>query len=287
MWLAGHILQAKGVRQYYEPADPPCLPVYVGPAENCVCRASLMECYMEGKTRPTIPYSMRGQLKAQFPFGKADGSNDRENGSRLYELNHWMMLYGRGMKRDNTAAEGEAARVARRSEAVRRAWETRRKRAARAHEYGLQYGNRQRGHNSAAVSADAAAEMEASAEVAAEMDSEDPAPGLSTVPGRAMKRRNRGGRPKGRPAAARQRRVGAAAARGPGRRRHGNIDSDSDAGYGSYSYSESDSENACAASDSEPDSDVPSEVIDALSGPDSARESEGERDALASASESD
>ena len=72
------------------PADPPCL--YVGPAENCVCRASLMECYMEGKTRPTIPYSMRGQQQAQFPFGKADGSKERENGSRLYELNHWMML---------------------------------------------------------------------------------------------------------------------------------------------------------------------------------------------------
>ena len=112
-WLPGHILQAKGVRQYYEPADPPCL--YVGPAQNCVCRASLMECYMEGNNRPTIPYSMRAQHQAQFPFGKADGSNARENGSRLYELNHWMMLYGRGMKRDNTAEEGEAARVTRRS----------------------------------------------------------------------------------------------------------------------------------------------------------------------------
>ena len=40
--VPGHILQAKGVCQYYEPADPPCL--YVGPADNCVCRASLMEC---------------------------------------------------------------------------------------------------------------------------------------------------------------------------------------------------------------------------------------------------
>ena len=216
---------------------------------------------MEGKTRPTIPYSMRGQQQTLFPFGKADGSKERENGSRLYELNHWMMLYGRGMKRDNTAADGEAARVARRSEAVRRGWETRKKRAARAHEYGLQYGNRQRGHNSAAASAEAAAEMDSEA---SDTDSEagaahgpgqsssdrDAAPraGLSTVAGRARKPSNRGG-PKGRPqaaraaAAARQpprrqpagrpRRAGASAARGP--RSHGDIDSDSDAGYGSYS----------------------------------------------------
>ena len=213
------------------------------------------------------------------------------------------------MKRDNTAADGEAARVARRSEAVRRGWETRRKRAARAHEYGMQYGNRQRGHNSAAASAEAEAEMDSEAsDTEAESESgaahgpgqlssdRDAAPraGLSTVAGRARKRSNRGG-PKGRPqaaraaAAARQppgrpgrpRRAGASAARGP--RSHCDIDSDSDAGYGSYSYSESDSESACAASDSESDSDIPSEVIDALSGP----ESEGDRDALASASESD
>lgn len=129
--------QLAGIPMYYEPGPWPDssthLPVmHVAFVENILCRAPLMPCYLQGNSTPTIPYSLRLQRLARFPFGRADTAQDAGNGSRLYEVNFWLWNSARGKPRHMPVAEAVAKRRASRSDAAKRGWASRKARAARS-----------------------------------------------------------------------------------------------------------------------------------------------------------
>ena len=65
---------------------------------------------------PTLPHSFGTRQGAV-----ADSRNGAGNGRRLYEVNIWMLRYGRGQPRRVTVAEAELQRKAAISDARRRA----------------------------------------------------------------------------------------------------------------------------------------------------------------------
>jgi len=68
-----------------------------------------------------------------FPMGSADTANDDgRRGSNVYEVNHWLWMFGRGKPRLGglSVAETAVRKSARHEEQVKRAVETRRRRKA-------------------------------------------------------------------------------------------------------------------------------------------------------------
>jgi hypothetical protein len=113
------VMKRKGVPMFYYSASSTNLPrqpsLYLCRAENVLGRVPMMPCFVGGNSTPTRPHR----------FGDSDGavadtSVGRGNGSRLYELNLWMWLYGRGQPQHVTEAEAEQRRKKRTRDARRR-----------------------------------------------------------------------------------------------------------------------------------------------------------------------
>ena len=68
--------------------------LYICPVANLLGRAPLIQCFNGGNSYPTIPHSFKDDQR--LGSASADTQRNRGNGSRLYEVNIWMWLYGRG-----------------------------------------------------------------------------------------------------------------------------------------------------------------------------------------------
>ena len=104
---AGSVTQQAGNRMLYEPGPwsesnaqsrQPIL--HVGYAEDVLCRAPLVPCFLDGSSSPTIPASKRReQAYFKFPHGRCDSQlGDSSEGSLVYEVSmtHW--YFGRDRK---------------------------------------------------------------------------------------------------------------------------------------------------------------------------------------------
>jgi hypothetical protein len=116
-----HPLQQAGMEMLYEPSPIPCL--YVGNVENALCRVSLIPCFVEGNSTPTIPQKFAGKKAALFPNGEAD-TNTRP-GSKLFEVNDFMWKYGRPKARTQTVTEAREMRAQKQAAAIRKRSKTR------------------------------------------------------------------------------------------------------------------------------------------------------------------
>ena len=98
--------------------------LHVGYAEDVLCRAPLVPCFLDGSSSPTIPASKRRE-QAHFPHGRCD--SQLGEGSLVYEVSmtHWH--FGRGKARFMSVDEAEAKRYERRSEGRKKAAETRKR----------------------------------------------------------------------------------------------------------------------------------------------------------------
>ena len=79
------------------------------------------------------PYKFSKHKGSAFPMGSADTANDDgRRGSNVYEVNHWLWMFGRCKPRLGGLSVAETAvRIsARHEEQVKRAVETRRRRTA-------------------------------------------------------------------------------------------------------------------------------------------------------------
>ena len=121
----GSVMQREGVPMFYDSASSSALPsLYICPVKNVLGRVPLIPCFVEGNTRPTIPYRF-GRLGRHVIGGAAaDSRPDGGNGSRLYELHPWMWRYGRGHERKVSIVKSMEARAKRLREERARAGET-------------------------------------------------------------------------------------------------------------------------------------------------------------------
>ena len=125
------IMQRAGVPMLYDSASNPRLPcLYICPVANVLGRAPLIPCFIRGNSHPTIPHRFKDDPR--LGSASADMQQDRDNGSRLYEVNIWMWRYGRGSPRMVSIAEAERIRRERVSESRIRAAETRKRRSEAA-----------------------------------------------------------------------------------------------------------------------------------------------------------
>ena len=90
----------------------------------------LIPCFIGGNSHPTIPHSFKDDPR--LGSASADTPRDRGNCSRLYEVNIWMWLYGRGHPRMVSIAEAERIRRKRISKSRIKAGETRKRRSEAA-----------------------------------------------------------------------------------------------------------------------------------------------------------
>ena len=119
--------------QLYEPGpSPPLEPlVYVGLLSDVLCKAPLVPLYLEGSDYATIPHSFRSSKRRLFPNGRADTSEGRGDGSRIYEVNKWLWNFGRGIDRSISVFQAEMIRKERRSQQSARVWNSRKRNGSR------------------------------------------------------------------------------------------------------------------------------------------------------------
>ncbi len=111
----------------------PCL--YVAPVSNMLGRVPLIPLFLAGNSTPTIPHKFSKHKGSAFPMGSADTANasaDGRRGSNVYEVNHWLWMFGRGKPRLGGLSVAETAvwKSARHEDQVKRAVEARRRRKA-------------------------------------------------------------------------------------------------------------------------------------------------------------
>jgi hypothetical protein len=102
--------------------------------ENVLGRVPLIPLFLAGNSTPTIPHKFSKHKGSAFPMGSADTANaDGRRGSNVYEVNHWLWIFGRGKPRLGGVSVAETAvRKSARHE-VKSAVETRwRRKAAKA-----------------------------------------------------------------------------------------------------------------------------------------------------------
>jgi hypothetical protein len=119
------------VLKLYDPSPIPCL--YVAPVANMLGRVPLIPLFLAGNSTPTIPHKFSKHKRSAFPMGSADtASADGRRGSNVYEVNHWLWMFGRGKPRLGglSVAETAVRKSARHEDQVKRAVETRRRRKA-------------------------------------------------------------------------------------------------------------------------------------------------------------
>jgi hypothetical protein len=125
------IMQRAGVPLLYDLASNPRLPCFRGgqragahPPHSVLHRR---------QQSPHYPIPLQGRSAYWTRLvASADTQRDRGNGSRLYEVNIWMWLYGWGRPRMVSIAEAERIRAERLSESRTRAAETRKRRSVAA-----------------------------------------------------------------------------------------------------------------------------------------------------------
>jgi hypothetical protein len=101
-----HPLQQAGMEMFYEPMPEPFL--YVDHISHAQCRVPLTPVFMQGNKTPTIPSKFARQKNQLFQYGQAD--TPRKEGSKLYEVNHFIWNFGCPKARINTVAQAMAAR---------------------------------------------------------------------------------------------------------------------------------------------------------------------------------
>ena len=118
------VMQRNGVPMMYDTASSSNQPsLYICPVTSVLGRVPLIPCFVAGNKHPTLPHSV-GSRQGVI----ADTRPNAGNGSRLYELNHWMWRYGRGQPRKVSVGEAETRHKQRVSEARCQAAETMKRR---------------------------------------------------------------------------------------------------------------------------------------------------------------
>ncbi len=119
-------MEDAGVVKLYDRQSPtPCL--FVAPAENMVGRIPLIPCFLDGKKNPTISHKYSKNRKSCFPTGSSCADTAAENGrrgSKVYEVNTWLWILGRGKPRLGGLTIKETSH---RQDCASRASDTRRK----------------------------------------------------------------------------------------------------------------------------------------------------------------
>jgi hypothetical protein len=89
------VMQQAGVPIFYDSASNQRLPcLYTCPVANVLGRAQLSLCFIGGNSHPTIPHSFKDDQS--LGSASADTQPNWGNSSRIYKVNIWMWLYGRG-----------------------------------------------------------------------------------------------------------------------------------------------------------------------------------------------
>ncbi len=84
----------KEVSLVYFSTFEPCLYIcHSCPVANVLGRAPLIPCFICGNSYPTIPHRFKDDQR--LGDASAGTQQDRGNCSRLYEVNIWMLRYGR------------------------------------------------------------------------------------------------------------------------------------------------------------------------------------------------
>ncbi len=101
----------------------------------CIQYIPLIPLFLAGNSTPTIPHKFSKHKGSAFPMGSADTANaDGRRGSNLnvYEVNHWLWMFGSGKPRLGglSVAETAVRKSARHEEQVKCAVETRQRRKA-------------------------------------------------------------------------------------------------------------------------------------------------------------
>ena len=81
-------MQRNGIPMLYKRAASQLPTLYVCPVENVLVRAPLMPCYLKGNLHNTIPHSLCHAVPAG---AAADSRPDSGTGSRLFEVNIWIL----------------------------------------------------------------------------------------------------------------------------------------------------------------------------------------------------
>jgi hypothetical protein len=78
--------------------------------ENVLGRVPLIPLILAGNSTPTIPHKFSKHKGSAFPMGSADTANaDGRRGSNVYEVNHWLWMFGRGKPRLGGLSVAETA----------------------------------------------------------------------------------------------------------------------------------------------------------------------------------
>ena len=78
--------------------------------ENVLGRVPLFPLFLAGNSTPTIPHKFSKHKGSAFPMGSADTARaDGRRGSNVYEVNHWLWMFGRGKPRLGGLSVAETA----------------------------------------------------------------------------------------------------------------------------------------------------------------------------------
>ena len=100
------------------------LPIlYVGFAENILCRAPLIPCFLAGNSTNTIPASKRSE-SSSVRHGKCDSSAGAGDGSKVFEVNMPLWRFGRAKSRSMKVDDAERMRAEQIAAARRQAVQT-------------------------------------------------------------------------------------------------------------------------------------------------------------------
>ncbi len=114
-------MQRNGIPMLYERASSQLSTLYVCPVEYVLGRVPLIPCFLRGNNDNTIPHS----LWHHVPDGAAADSRPYSGtGSRLFEVNIWMLNYGRAFPRMISVADAVEMRRKRVQESRRKGAET-------------------------------------------------------------------------------------------------------------------------------------------------------------------
>ncbi len=120
-------MESNSVKKLYEPSPVPVL--YVGRVEDLLGRVPFIPCFLAGKATSTIPHTYSNRQLTACECGRAYGAGPASRkGSHVYEINTWLWAFGRPQPRIGCLSVAKTQRILKvsRSEAAKRAWETKR-----------------------------------------------------------------------------------------------------------------------------------------------------------------
>ena len=116
-----HPLTKAGHQMVYAPSPQPV--VHVGHIGHALCRVPLMPCFLDGNSTPTIPQKYNRDQNRKFKHGQVDTRTTR--GGNLYEINQWMLTYGRPKLREMSYEESQGEKKRRFEEIITVRWVSR------------------------------------------------------------------------------------------------------------------------------------------------------------------